>query len=190
MLNTFKDWLFLHTKNVRKIGLLSDTHGFADPKAWSFFEACDEIWHAGDFGNLETADKLAGIKPLKGVYGNIDDHRLRLVYPKHHKFRCEGVKVWMTHIGGSPGHYDRSVLPGFRDDPPDLFICGHSHILKVIYDKKFGFLYMNPGAAGNHGFHKVKTLLRFEIDGREIKNLEILEIQRQMLKDSMIEIQD
>jgi uncharacterized protein len=172
---------------MRKIGLLSDTHGFIDQKVFSFFAECDEIWHAGDFGNIESADKLAEFKPLRGVYGNIDDHQVRLSYPKHHKFRCEEVKVWMTHIGGYPGHYDKSVRPGLNDEAPQLFICGHSHILRVMYDKKYNLLYMNPGAAGNHGFHKVKTLLRFEIDKDQIKNLEIMEIPRKTIESTQDE---
>ncbi len=163
---------------MKHIGLISDTHGFVDPKVYEFFKDVDEIWHAGDFGNLETADKFSSFKPLRGVFGNIDDHQVRTVFKQHCKFTCEGVKVWITHIGGYPGRYERYVKPAIYNDPPDLFISGHSHILKVIYDKKLGFLHMNPGAAGNSGFHKVKTLLRFVIDGKEIKDLEILELPR------------
>ena len=163
---------------MRKIGLLSDTHCFIEPKLYEFFKDCDEIWHAGDFGNIETYDELARFKPLKGVYGNIDGQEIRLACKKHLKFRCEDVKVWITHIGGYPGKYDMSVKPGIFQDPPDLFICGHSHILKVIYDKKINSLHINPGAAGNTGFHKVKTLMRFTIEGKEIKDLEIMEIKR------------
>ncbi len=169
---------------MRKIGLLSDTHGFLEPKLFEFFKSCDELWHAGDFGNLEIADQLAAFKPLRGVYGNIDDHKVRAVYPKHLKFKCEEVKVWMTHIGGYPGHYDISVRPGLLDEAPNLFVCGHSHILRVMFDKKFSFLYLNPGASGHYGFHKVKTFLRFEIEGSNIKNLEILELPRQTLVNS------
>lgn len=163
---------------MKKIGLLSDTHGSLDPKLFEFFKDVDEIWHAGDFGNIETLDKLAAFKPLRGVYGNIDDYMVRKVFKKHLKFRIENVKVWITHIGGYPGRYDKSVKPGIYEDPPTLFISGHSHILKVIYDKKIGTLHMNPGAAGNHGFHKVKTLLRFVIDDDNIRDLEIMEIDR------------
>ncbi len=166
---------------MKRIGLLSDTHGFIEPKMYDFFKDCDEIWHAGDFGNMETADALGNIKPVRGVYGNIDDHKLRTVFPKHLKFRCEDVKVWMTHIGGFPGHYDPSVKPGIFQDPPTLFISGHSHILKVIFDKKLNLLHINPGAAGNHGFHKVKTLVRFIIDGANIRDLEIMEIERKQV---------
>lgn len=163
---------------MKRIGLLSDTHGFIEPKLFDFFAECDEIWHAGDFGNFETLEQLAAFKTLRGVYGNIDDHKVRSVFKKHLKFRIEGVKVWITHIGGYPNHYDKSVKPFIFNDPPTLFISGHSHILKVIFDKKIGTLHINPGAAGNHGFHKVKTLLRFTIDGDRIKDLEIMEIPR------------
>ncbi len=169
---------------MRKIGLLSDTHCFIEPKVFDFFKDCDEIWHAGDFGNIETLDKLAEFKPLKGVYGNIDGQEIRLVFRKHLKFRCEDVKVWITHTGGYPGKYDQSVKPGIFQDPPDLFISGHSHILKVIYDKKLNLLHINPGAAGNTGFHKVKTLLRFSIEGKEIKDLEIMEIKRNFAENN------
>ncbi len=133
---------------MKRIGLLSDTHGNLHPRLFSFFEKVDEIWHAGDFGNLKTADELAAFKPLKGVYGNIDGHELRAVYPLHQRFLCEEVDVWMTHIGGYPGKYERNVTPEIFRNPPMLFISGHSHILKVIYDKKLDFLHMNPGAAG------------------------------------------
>lgn len=163
---------------MKKIGLLSDTHCFIDPSISEFFANCDEIWHAGDFGNIETAEKLAAIKPLRGVYGNIDGQDLRKVFKKHLKFTCENVKVWITHIGGYPGHYDKAVREGLKSDPPNLFISGHSHILKVINDPKLHFLHINPGAAGNVGFHKVKTFLRFTIDGSRICDLEILEKKR------------
>ncbi|MDP4204474.1 MAG: metallophosphoesterase family protein [Bacteroidota bacterium] len=164
---------------MRKIGLLSDTHGTIDPKVFEFFVACDEIWHAGDIGNIMTADRLSAFKPLKAVCGNIDGQDVRIVYPKNQRFKCEEVDVWITHIGGYPGKYDRLVRDKLMQCPPDLFICGHSHILKVIYDKKLNLLHLNPGAAGNSGFHLVKTMLRFTIDGKEIKDLEILEIPRE-----------
>ncbi len=163
---------------MKRIGLLSDTHGFLHPRLFSFFEKVDEIWHAGDFGNIETADELAAFKPLKGVYGNIDDHKLRAVYPLHQRFKCEEVDVWITHIGGYPGRYERYVKPDIYRNPPDLFVSGHSHILKVIFDKKLGFLHMNPGAAGNKGFHKVLTAMRFVIDGKDIRDMEIWEMKR------------
>ncbi len=163
---------------MERIGLLSDTHGYLHPRIFSFFEKVDEIWHAGDFGDIETAGRLAAFKPLKGVYGNIDDQKIRAVYPLHQRFFCEDVDVWITHIGGYPGNYDRAVKPGIFTNPPGLFICGHSHILKVIFDKKLNFLHMNPGAAGNKGFHKFCTALRFVIDGKDIRDLEIWEIKR------------
>jgi putative phosphoesterase len=163
---------------MKRIGLLSDTHGFINERIFTFFENVDEIWHAGDFGNIETADKLAKFKPLKGVYGNIDGQDVRVVHPLHQRFKCEEVDVWMTHIGGYPGHYERYVKPKIFTHPPKLFISGHSHILKVIYDKKLDFLHMNPGAAGNYGFHKVCTALRFVIDGKDIRDLEIWEMPR------------
>lgn len=163
---------------MRRIGLLSDTHGYLHPRLFIFFEKVDEIWHVGDFGNIETADKLAAFKPLKGVYGNIDDHQIRAVYKQHQRFLCEDVDVWMTHIGGYPGKYERGVMPEIFRNPPTLFISGHSHILKVIYDKKLDLLHMNPGAAGLKGFHKVCTALRFVIDGSNIRDLEIWEMEK------------
>lgn len=159
-----------------KIGLLSDTHGWLHPRLFDHFAECDEIWHAGDIGNLEIADKLASFKPLKAVYGNIDDFLVRTVYKEHMNFLADEVRVWITHIGGSPGHYDRRVLHSLKENPPDLFICGHSHIAKVMYDDKLGFLYINPGAAGYNGFHKFMTAIRFQIDGKKIHDLELIEL--------------
>lgn len=164
---------------MKRIGLLSDTHGFIHPRLFSFFDKVDEIWHAGDFGTMETADRLAGFKPLKGVYGNIDGQAIRQCYPQHQRFLCEEMDVWMTHIGGYPGHYESHVKPDIFNRPPHLFISGHSHILKVIYDQKLGFLHMNPGAAGYYGFHKVATALRFVVDGKNISDLEIWELDRE-----------
>ncbi len=163
---------------MKKIGLLSDTHGFIDPKFLTFFAGCDELWHAGDMGTIAIADQLAARKPLKAVYGNIDGHDVRVVYPQHQRFTCEGVDVWMTHIGGYPGRYAHHVMPEIFNNPPKLFISGHSHILKVIYDKKLKLLHINPGAAGNYGFHQVKTAVRFIIDGTDIRELEIKEVVR------------
>ncbi len=163
---------------MKRIGLLSDTHGFIHERLYPFFEKVDEIWHAGDFGNMETADKLAAFKPLRGVYGNIDDYKVRTVYPLHQRFMCEDVDVWITHIGGYPGKYENNVKPDIYTRPPKLFISGHSHILKVIFDQKLNFLHMNPGAAGYKGFHKVCTALRFVIDGNNIRDLEIWEMER------------
>jgi len=163
---------------MKRIGLLSDTHGFVHERLFRFFDGVDELWHAGDIGNIETADQLAAFKPLRAVYGNIDGQDLRVVYPAHQRFRCEETEVWLTHIGGYPGHYDRAVRPEIFAHPPNLFVCGHSHILKVIYDKKLNLLHLNPGAAGNYGFHKVCTALRFVIDGKEIRDMEIWELAR------------
>ena len=163
---------------MTKIGLLSDTHGLIHERIFSFFKDVDEIWHAGDFGNLETADQLAAFKPLRGVYGNIDGHEVRTVHPLHQRFMCENVDVWMTHIGGYPGRYERYVKPEIYTNSPNLFISGHSHILKVMFDKKLNFLHINPGAAGAHGFHKFRTAIRFVIDRSDIKDLEIWQIKR------------
>ncbi|MCM8872572.1 MAG: metallophosphatase family protein [Paludibacteraceae bacterium] len=161
---------------MKKIGLLSDTHGFLDDKVFEHFKDCDEVWHAGDIGTVEVADRLAAFKPLRAVYGNIDGDKLRVMFKQHERWMCEGVDVWMTHIGGYPGKYAREVKPEIFMHPPKLFISGHSHILKVMYDKKLGTLHINPGAEGKYGFHNVRTLVRFEIDGTDIRNLEVIEI--------------
>lgn len=163
---------------MTKIGLLSDTHGFIDKKILNFFKDCDEIWHAGDAGNIEVLDKLSAKAKVRAVYGNIDGQDIRIVYPKHNRFRCEEVDVWITHIGGYPGRYDNNVKPEIFRNPPRLFISGHSHILKIIYDKGIDCLHINPGAYGKSGIHKLRTAIRFEIFAREIKNLEIFEIER------------
>jgi uncharacterized protein len=161
-----------------KVGLLSDTHGFFDDKLKKFFENVDEIWHAGDIGNIETADAIAAFKPLRAVYGNIDGHEVRIVHPLHQKFFCEDVGVWITHIGGYPGRYAPEIRTRLYKNPPKLFICGHSHILKVMYDKKLSLLHINPGAAGNSGIHQVRTAIRFVIDNKDIKQLEVWEMKR------------
>ena len=161
---------------MKKIGLLSDTHGFLDDKVFEHFKDCDEVWHAGAIGTVEVADRLAAFKPLRAVYGNIDGDKLRVMFKQHERWMCEGVDVWMTHIGGYPGKYAREVKPEIFMHPPKLFISGHSHILKVMYDKKLGTLHINPGAEGKYGFHNVRTLVRFEIDGTDIRNLEVIEI--------------
>ena len=163
---------------MKQIGLLSDTHGALSDRVLRFFENVDEIWHAGDIGNVETADHLSAFKPLRAVYGNIDDHILRRMFPETLRFYCEETEVLMTHIGGYPGHYERHIYQDLMKKPPQLFIAGHSHILKVIFDKKLDCLYLNPGAAGNNGFHTVCTALRFKIDGKEIKDMEVLEFER------------
>ncbi len=163
---------------MTRIGLLSDTHGHVEPAIVNFFRDCDEIWHAGDIGNLNTADAFASQKPFRAVYGNIDNHEVRREYPKHLRFLCEQVDVWITHIGGYPTRYDKRILSEIYRNPPRLFICGHSHITKIMNDNKLGLLYINPGAAGNFGLHKIKTAVRFQIDGDEIKELELIEIKR------------
>jgi putative phosphoesterase len=159
-----------------KIGLISDTHGWIHPRLFEHFKGVDEIWHAGDIGNIETADSLAAFKPFRAVYGNIDGTVVRKSYSEHLHFITEEVRVWMTHIGGTPGHYDKRVKPIIYNNPPDLFICGHSHITKIQFDKKAGFLFINPGAAGYTGFHKIMTALRFRIEGRKISDLDIIEL--------------
>jgi uncharacterized protein len=159
-----------------RIGLLSDTHGHVDPKIYNYFSECDEIWHAGDFGNMQVIDELKKFKPLRAVYGNIDDHKIRLVFPLNSLFICEGLKVFITHIGGYPGHYSPAAKQMILSERPGLFICGHSHILKVMPDKNFNLLHMNPGAAGNYGFHKIKTLLRFTVQKAKVKDVEVIEL--------------
>lgn len=163
---------------MKRIGLISDTHGTFDDVLQRFLADVDEIWHAGDFGNIETADAIAAFKPLRGVYGNIDGAVLRRVYPRWQQFECEQVKVVMTHIGGYPGRYYIGVADLLRNVRPKIFISGHSHILKVIYDKKLDLLHLNPGAAGLSGFHRVRTALRFVIDGDRIEELEVGEWER------------
>lgn len=155
---------------------MADTHSYLDDAVFKHFEHCDEIWHAGDFGTIALAEKLAAFKPLKGVYGNIDDLSISSVYPENLIFTCEEVKVFMTHIGGYPPNYNSRVKPLMLEHRPQLFIAGHSHILKVMYDEKLQCLHMNPGAAGNQGWHKIRTIIRFAIDGSDIKNCEVIEL--------------
>src|SRR5690606_2751253 len=159
-----------------KIGLLSDTHGYLDDAILKYFENCDEIWHIGDFGSMEVIEKLEACKPLRGVYGNIDDKDIRLKFPEHLRFHCEQVDVWMIHIGGYPGKYSPLVKPEILNNPPKLFITGHSHILKVQFDPKLQLLHLNPGAAGKQGWHQMRTAMRFEINGDKIENLEVIEL--------------
>ncbi len=161
---------------MKKIGLLSDTHSFLDKRVFEYFENCDEIWHAGDIGTLDLANQLAKFKPFRAVYGNIDSSEIRHEYPLNLRFECEGVDVFMTHIGGYPGRYNKRVRGIFEENSPKLYICGHSHILKVMYDKKFDLLHINPGACGHHGFHQMRTLIRFDLTEGEIKNLEVIEL--------------
>lgn len=161
---------------MTKILLLSDTHGHMDDSILKYAAQADEIWHAGDIGNLMVVDKLRDLKPLRGVFGNIDDHILQREFPENNRFNCEGVDVWITHIGGYPEKYNVRIRDEIRKNPPKLFICGHSHILKVMNDKKLKLLHMNPGACGKHGFHHVRTMLRFVIDGENISDLEVIEL--------------
>jgi len=161
---------------MKRIGLLSDTHGYLDDRILAYLGECDEIWHAGDIGNSETAQKLSALKPLRAVSGNIDGTELRQEYPLHLRFICEEVDVLMIHIGGYPGHYSSEVRKEINLLTPKLLISGHSHILKVIYDNKYKLLHINPGAAGIQGFHQVRTLIRFSIDKEVIKDLEVIEL--------------
>lgn len=156
--------------------MLSDTHSHIDDVILKYVHLADEVWHAGDIGAALVTDELAKLKPLRGVYGNIDDANCRSQFPLHQSFVCEGVRVWITHIGGYPGKYNPNIRQELASDPPDLFICGHSHILKVQYDKKLNFLHMNPGACGKSGFHVFRTMLRFEIENSKIQNLEVIEL--------------
>lgn len=159
-----------------RIGLLSDTHHFLDDAIFSHFEGCDEVWHAGDFGTAHLARRLADFRPLRGVSGNIDGQDIRGIYPEKLRWQSEGVNVLMTHIGGYPPRYNPALLRDLRADPPQLFICGHSHILKIIYDDKLNCLHMNPGAAGKQGWHQIRTLIRFTIDGRDMKDCQVIEL--------------
>lgn len=163
---------------MKKILLLSDTHSYIDDRILFYAKEADEVWHAGDIGSLAVTDAIKALKPLRAVFGNIDDHEIRKEFPLNNRFFCEGVDVWITHIGGYPGKYSPAIKEEIKNNPPKLFICGHSHILKVMNDKTLHLLHMNPGAAGKHGFHKVRTMLRFVIDGKEIKELEVIELQK------------
>lgn len=161
---------------MKKILLLSDTHSHIDEAILKYVRLADEVWHAGDIGDLNVTDTLKQIKPLRAVYGNIDDDKARMEFPLHNRFLCEEVDVWITHIGGYPGKYNQGIRNELHVNPPKLFICGHSHILKVQFDQTLNLLHMNPGACGIYGFHQVRTMLRFEIDGEKIQNLEIIEL--------------
>ena len=161
---------------MTKILLLSDTHSHIDDAILKHVKWADEVWHAGDIGTLDVTDAIAKLKPLKGVYGNIDDHIIQKEFPENNRFFCEGVDVLITHIGGYPPKYNIRTRDMIRENPPKLFISGHSHILKVMMDKKLGVLHMNPGACGKHGFHQMRTMLRFIIEGDNIKDLEVIEL--------------
>lgn len=161
---------------MKKILLLSDTHSHIDERILYYADEADEIWHAGDIGDINVADQLKEVKPLMAVYGNIDNAEIRKEYSRDQRFKCEDVDVLITHIGGYPGKYSPAIKEEIHNNPPQLFICGHSHILKVMNDKKLNLLHMNPGAAGISGFHKVRTMLRFKIEGKNIFDLEVIEL--------------
>lgn len=161
---------------MKKILLLSDTHSHLDKAMIKYIRQADEVWHAGDIGDIEVTDEIKKLKPLRAVYGNIDSAIIRSEFPLHNRFLCEQIDVWITHIGGYPGRYTANIRESLNNNPPKLFITGHSHILKVMNDKKLDLLHMNPGAAGIHGFHQVRTMLRFEIHKDKIQKLEVIEI--------------
>jgi len=161
---------------LKKIILISDTHGHFDPKLVKYIQAADEVWHAGDIGDMRVCDEIRKLKPLKAVWGNIDGQRARGEFQEHLIFNCEEAKIYITHIAGYPGKYAKGIKERLLEEKPDVFICGHSHILKVMFDKSLNLLFMNPGSCGMSGFHQVKTLLSFEIEGKEIKNLNVIEL--------------
>ena len=163
---------------MKKILLISDTHSYIDDRIIHYAKNADQVWHAGDIGNIKVIDCLKEVSKVKAVYGNIDNKIIRNEYPENLRFKCEEVDVWITHIGGYPGRYSKKIKNIINDNPPDLFVCGHSHILKVINDKKLNLLHINPGAIGKQGFHKVRTMVRFEISKKEINNLEIIEFKK------------
>ena len=164
---------------MKIIGLISDTHGYLHPGIIAKLQKCDEIWHAGDVGSLSIIEQLHSIAPLKAVFGNIDDQEVRLSIPKNQVFTCEGLKIFMTHIGGYPGKYAQSIQKELTKEMPGIMVAGHSHILKVMYDKKNDLLYINPGAAGISGMHNVITMIRFTLDKGNISNMEVIEFPRQ-----------
>ncbi len=159
-----------------KIGLISDTHSYLDPTVFTHFKDCDEVWHAGDIGDAAVANELEKFKPLRAVFGNIDDKEMQARYPEDLWFTCEGLTIWMTHIGGAPSNYNPRIKKILKEKTPDVFICGHSHILRVVKDPTYKMLYLNPGAAGNHGFHPIKTIIRFQINAKIISKLEVIEL--------------
>jgi len=159
-----------------RILLLSDTHSYIDDQILKFVKQVDEVWHAGDIGELKVSDAISAIKPLRAVYGNIDNAQIRTEFPLDNEFTVESVSVYMTHIGGYPSKYNQRTREKLQLNPPAIFISGHSHILKVMPDKKLNLLHMNPGAAGKYGFHSIRTMLRFTIDKKEIKELEVIEL--------------
>ena len=163
---------------MKKILLLSDTHGHVDDHIMKYVKESDEVWHAGDIGTTQVTDTISNLKPLRAVFGNIDNHELRLSFPEELLFECEDMNIYMTHIGGRPGRYSKGVSEKIKSLKPKIFICGHSHILKIQFDKVNQLLFINPGAIGKHGFHKVRTMVRFVIDKSEIKNMQVIEVKR------------
>ena len=161
---------------MTKIGLISDTHDYLDDQVFKFFEDCEEIWHAGDIGQIQIAEQLAAFKPFRAVYGNIDGPEVQHMYPEQLGWNCEEAKIFMTHIGGYPGKYPAWVKQTLQENPANLFISGHSHILKVMFDQKLNCLHINPGAAGKQGWHKIRTIIRFSVDGASIKDCEVIEL--------------
>jgi len=162
---------------LKKILLLSDTHSHIDERILHYVKDADEVWHAGDIGDPKVTDRIKALKPLRAVFGNIDDHEIRKEFPLNQRFLCEDLDVWITHIGGYPGRYSPAIKEEIKKNPPKLFICGHSHILKVMNDKSLQLLHMNPGAAGKYGFHKKRTMLRFKVEGKNIFDLEVIELE-------------
>ena len=163
---------------MKKILLISDTHGYIDDRIIQYAKQSDETWHAGDIGELKVTDELKKVTTLRAVHGNIDNNKIRAEYPENLRFQIEEMKIWITHIGGYPNKYNQRIRQEIYTNPPDIFICGHSHILKVINDKKLDCLHINPGAIGKHGFHQVRTMIRFEIIKSKIQNLEVIEFKR------------
>ena len=163
---------------MKKILLISDTHGYIDDRIIQYAKQSDETWHAGDIGELKVTDELKKVTTLRAVHGNIDNNKIRAEYPENLRFQIEEMKIWITHIGGYPNKYNQRIRQEINSNPPDIFICGHSHILKIINDKKLDFLHINPGAIGKHGFHHVRTMIRFEIMKSKIQNLEVIEFKR------------
>ena len=163
---------------MKKILLLSDTHDYIDGHIMKYVNESDEVWHAGDIGSIEVTDTISNSKPLRAVYGNIDGMELRVSFPKDLVFTCEGVRVFMTHIGGRPGHYAKGISQQLKSVQPKIFVCGHAHILKIQFDKTHQVLFINPGAMGKHGFHKFRTMVRFELSKGEITNMEVVEVKR------------
>lgn len=159
-----------------QVGLLSDSHGFLDEAIFTYFAQCDEVWHAGDFGAAEVLDRLKAFKPVRGVFGNIDGAEIRAELPQDLEWQCEGVRVFMTHIGGYPGSYDQRAKRELVQRKPDLYICGHSHIARVMRDPKLKLLHMNPGACGRIGWHQQRTIMRFTVEGNRVANVELIEL--------------